>query len=487
MSGLEILGRGKFGGDLSAFSLFEVCQFLMIVRQTGTLTIRSNGKNATITFSEGQIVGVVDDQLSEGEEAFYRIVTWGDGMFEYGPGPVAIPSNSKLGLSTEGMLLEAARKLDEGEIGADGHRQEKDFGSHTRLFRQNQVLATEFADLLSSLDAHSDDSLDFQKDVPLEKILKVARKRRASRVYLRVGEEPKARVGERVVSIGRVAVTQRALDRISRKYFNGQQKQAEVKRSPLVGERHIEGHGKVLLECEQFPEGDRLGITLLSSNAPPLDDFGIEGDRVLQILRAPHGLLLVGSPPRGGKSALAASIALNTASRIQRHVVYFEESRRYCLRESGGLLESRELRATDGTVISDQAWRHKADVLVVDAIRHPGQLEGALDAARSGALVVAVVEAYEPTDAIIRFLSIADGERREEVAARLAESILGLLVVSPRDPGGVAEGESLADLAPTPYRGQLVSRVPGLPDAILKGDRNAIQKVLLDPGLSAAS
>jgi Tfp pilus assembly pilus retraction ATPase PilT len=453
MSGLEILGRGKFGGDLSAFSLFEVCQFLMIVRQTGTLTIRSNGKNATITFSEGQIVGVVDDQLSEGEEAFYRIVTWGDGMFEYGPGPVAIPSNSKLGLSTEGMLLEAARKLDEGEIGADGHRQEKDFGSHTRLFRQ--------------------------KDVPLEKILKVARKRRASRVYLRVGEEPKARVGERVVSIGRVAVTQRALDRISRKYFNGQQKQAEVKRSPLVGERHIEGHGKVLLECEQFPEGDRLGITLLSSN--------VEGDRVLQILRAPHGLLLVGSPPRGGKSALAASIALNTASRIQRHVVYFEESRRYCLRESGGLLESRELRATDGTVISDQAWRHKADVLVVDAIRHPGQLEGALDAARSGALVVAVVEAYEPTDAIIRFLSIADGERREEVAARLAESILGLLVVSPRDPGGVAEGESLADLAPTPYRGQLVSRVPGLPDAILKGDRNAIQKVLLDPGLSAAS
>ena len=83
------IGRGKFSGDLSAFSIFEVCQFLMIVRHTGTVTIRCAGRSGTITISEGQIASVVDDSLKEGEDAFYNIVTWKNGTFEFAPGPVA--------------------------------------------------------------------------------------------------------------------------------------------------------------------------------------------------------------------------------------------------------------------------------------------------------------------------------------------------------------------------------------------------------------
>jgi Tfp pilus assembly pilus retraction ATPase PilT len=487
LSGVEVLGRGKFGGDLSAFSLFEVCQFLMIVRQTGTLVIRSEAKSATIAFSEGRIVSVVDDKLSEGEEAFYRIVTWEDGTFEYGPGPVAVPANSKIGISTDGLLLEAARMLDEGEIGPEGRSKEGDARSHTRAILENQQLATEFADLLTSLDTHSDESLDFQKDVPLEKILSVAQKRRASQIFLRVGEEPKARVGERVVSVGRVAVTQRALDRITRKYFNGQERQRDKDSGFQIGENYIDGHGYVMLECERFPEGDRVGITLLSSEAPLLDDFGVHADGILQILRESRGIFLVASPPRGGKSALAAALAMAAASKTQRHVAYYEESRRYHLKETGGLLESHDLpmSAAGARSIPEQVWRRKVDVIVLDAIRHQGHVESALDAASSGALVVAVVEAEEVVDAIAGFLFLVDDEKREDVASRLAHSIIGILAVAPRDPAGVADGDSIADLSPAPYKGLLVPRSEALVEAIQEGDPNAIRHVLEDPGAAA--
>jgi Tfp pilus assembly pilus retraction ATPase PilT len=281
-----------------------------------------------------------------------------------------------------------------------------------------------------------------------------------------------------VVPIGRVDVTQRALDRITRKYFNGQEKHRE--KGLLIGERYVEGHGYVMLESEQFPEGDRVGITLLSSQAPLLDDFGIEADRVLQLLRDCRGILLVASPPRGGKSALAAALALAAASKTQRHVVYYEESRRYHLKESGGLLESCDLpmSAAAARSIPEQVWRRKADVVVLDAIRNQAHVESALDAASSGAQVVAVIEAEEVVDAVAGFLFLADDDKREDIASRLAHSIIGILVVAPRDPAGVAEGDSIADLSPAPYRGQLVLRSDALVDAIREGDPNAIREIL---------
>lgn len=153
------IGRGKFSGDLSAFSIFEVCQFLMIVRHTGTFTIRSDGRNGTITISEGQMVSVVDDVLKEGEDTFYKIVTWKDGTFEFAPCPVAIGATPKIPMSTDGLLLEAARKLDEGEIG-DGVESDDSAGTHASAVLRNQQFAGEFAELLTSLDGQHDDGFN---------------------------------------------------------------------------------------------------------------------------------------------------------------------------------------------------------------------------------------------------------------------------------------------------------------------------------------
>lgn len=104
-------GTPALSGQLAAVSLFDLCQFLMLNRKTGTLTVRSGTGVAYLTFHEGQLLTALDESLGEGEGVVLRAVQWTTGGFEFSPGPV--PPERKIQASTENILLEAARKIDE--------------------------------------------------------------------------------------------------------------------------------------------------------------------------------------------------------------------------------------------------------------------------------------------------------------------------------------------------------------------------------------
>jgi len=198
------------------------------------------------------------------------------------------------------------------------------------------------------------------------------------------------------------------------------------------------------------------------------------------VLRSPRGICLVGSPPRGGKSYLAASLAAAAATRTQRHVILFEESRRFHVQEAIGLVEMHELQSGEDAIqsVRDQIWKRKAEVIVMDSVRTAHHVEAALEAASSGALVVAVVEAYDLADAVMRFVSTVAENERVDCAYRLAQTILGVMVISPRSAGSVAPAEGKAE-GESPFESHLLPRVPGLPEAIRKGDLSSLQRFIV--------
>lgn len=113
--GEERAGAPAFEGRLSVVSLFDICQFLMLNRKTGTLTARSGAHHAYLTFHEGQLMNAVDEALREGEPVILGAVQWAQGMFSFEAGPV--PPDRRIHSSTENILLEAARALDEMQAG----------------------------------------------------------------------------------------------------------------------------------------------------------------------------------------------------------------------------------------------------------------------------------------------------------------------------------------------------------------------------------
>ena len=482
MSSRPALAR-SLAGDIEAISLFDLAQFLLISQKTGTLRVESDGRRAQMRVIDGQIVNATDDGRKEGETAAHRVLSWRKGSFEFTLEAVAIDASSRITTPTDALLLEIARRMDgtagaleandsanDGAASEDGIANDGGAGAHETAFLAKQDFARELADLFGALDTELEGEIDFRKEIPIETLLGAVMRRGAGVLFLRDGEVPKARGPRGLFPLGQVPITCRVIDRIAAAFLGGSEKLVLLEmRDRVVREHLLEGVGYVRLEVIQEEDLRRAIVTILEPEAPPLASFGLEPSRIADILRARRGLLLVAAPARGGKSSLCAALATAASGSGGRHVVIFEESRRYRLREERGVIEHCDLARTEGSAdaLLDQVWRRKADVLVIDAVRRPSQMEGAL-AAASGALVVAALDGVGAADAITRFLAMCPLSDRAARAADLADAFLGAIALP--QPWPALPGSTPAC--------DLLTSSPQLVDALRSGDMRVLAENL---------
>jgi hypothetical protein len=107
-------------GELGFISLFDLGQLLMLNGATGELVVTRDKLRVFLFFSRGQIVNAVDEDRQEGEEAAYRIFAWKQGTYEFRPG--SEPASMSIACGTEGLMMEAARRMDEDPDAAHGVR-----------------------------------------------------------------------------------------------------------------------------------------------------------------------------------------------------------------------------------------------------------------------------------------------------------------------------------------------------------------------------
>lgn len=112
---LEQRSTGKtskgVSGSLREMGLPDIVQVLFHGRKTGKLAVRSNGKAGEIHFLEGAIANAHFEKLS-GATAFYALLKFEDGDFALDPS--FTPPNRVINESSEALLLEGMRRMDEG-------------------------------------------------------------------------------------------------------------------------------------------------------------------------------------------------------------------------------------------------------------------------------------------------------------------------------------------------------------------------------------
>jgi hypothetical protein len=106
-------------GELGVISLFDLAQLLALNRATGTLFVVSNHRQGFFQFEHGQIANARDERMQEGEDAACRLFGWGTGSFEFRADP-PVGGGRTIHDSTESLMLEAARRLDEAGATRDG-------------------------------------------------------------------------------------------------------------------------------------------------------------------------------------------------------------------------------------------------------------------------------------------------------------------------------------------------------------------------------
>ncbi len=101
---------GSFQGQIDYIGLIPLLQMLGIENKTGGLILQKEEQKGYIFVESGQVVHSSMDNLS-GEEAFFSLLAWRKGYFQFIPR--LAPPVKNIGAPIEYLLLEGARRMDE--------------------------------------------------------------------------------------------------------------------------------------------------------------------------------------------------------------------------------------------------------------------------------------------------------------------------------------------------------------------------------------
>ncbi|MFH1809128.1 MAG: DUF4388 domain-containing protein [Pseudomonadota bacterium] len=107
---LERRDRSGFSGFLGDMGVVDLLQTIEIGRKTGILHLENPPQSGEVFFRNGKVVDAEVGRL-RGDKAVYRFLVWNDGVFSLDF--VAHERNDNIELSTQGLLMEGMRRVDE--------------------------------------------------------------------------------------------------------------------------------------------------------------------------------------------------------------------------------------------------------------------------------------------------------------------------------------------------------------------------------------
>ncbi|MBN2802326.1 MAG: DUF4388 domain-containing protein, partial [Deltaproteobacteria bacterium] len=108
---LETRGsKTEFSGNLQDMGLIDLIQTIDISQKSGIIKLTRNSEIAHIYFQNGKVIDA-ETAHRKGSEAVYRMLVWSEGTFQIEF--KAIEKEDVITLSTQGLLMEGMRRLDE--------------------------------------------------------------------------------------------------------------------------------------------------------------------------------------------------------------------------------------------------------------------------------------------------------------------------------------------------------------------------------------
>ncbi len=153
---------------------------------------------------------------------------------------------------------------------------------------------------------------------------------------------------------------------------------------------------------------------------------------VKTMLEATKGIILVTGPTGSGKTTTIASMLDNINANRSAHIVTIEEPIEYQLDRKESIVSQKEVPTDTASFSSGlrEALRQKPDVLMVGEIRDFDTADTVLHAGESGHLVLATMHTNSAASAITKLLGFFPAEQRDQRAAALANSLIGVIFQS---------------------------------------------------------
>jgi hypothetical protein len=403
--------EAALSGRLEAIPLFDLCQFLMLNRRTGTLVVRNQDETVRIYFEDGAILDIMDHHLRHGEGILLGAVQWPTGTFTFDPTPTG--ADRRIGASTEAILLEAARRIDEARAQAG---EETRGPTQETSFREKQTIAGELPEVFRRAIEPGSHKGQTHHD-PLDVILRDLASARGT-LLLRDGAGIlRSREGIRAYPAGITA--EELLTRLGLP-------------APVAGEarnhRIERSAGWFHLRSRRSGGGLQVLLAFLSSEIASAEELGLDATALSVLLEHEGGLTLWTGMPHGYRStALAGWIG---GVQTRGPILWLEESPRIAWEDLPGL--SRHVGSPLDGESTAGLLEWNPEILVIDSLRMPAVAGAALEAAETGISVVVVgtgLTLWEGIGGFSRSLHRCGVLEAESRLARVLNGWVGLLPV----------------------------------------------------------
>jgi len=159
-----------------------------------------------------------------------------------------------------------------------------------------------------------------------------------------------------------------------------------------------------------------------------LENLNLHSD-LKRFIAPTTGLFLVSGPTGSGKSSTLAALIQEINLAEARHVVTIESPIEYTFRLRRAYIRQREVGRDTPSFEQGllDALREDPDVLMVGEMREPQTMRLTLNAAETGHLVLSTVHSSTCVEALQRVVSAFPGEIQNNVAAQLADCLVGVV------------------------------------------------------------
>src|SRR3989442_6738144 len=164
-------------------------------------------------------------------------------------------------------------------------------------------------------------------------------------------------------------------------------------------------------------------MRVIPTNPPNFNDFDLP-EQLKEIVDIKNGLVLVTGPTGSGKSStLAAIIDLINETKFY-HIVTIEDPIEFLHAHKNSTVHQRELHSDtpNFALALRAALRQAPKVILVGEMRDPEPMEGALEAAETGHLVLSTLHTIDAAKSVERIIGVFPKNEEQIIRTRLAQS-----------------------------------------------------------------
>ncbi len=263
----------------------------------------------------------------------------------------------------------------------------------------------------------------------LHELLKLAVRRHASDLHLKVGVVPILRIDHQLVPVENMAQLSGAdMDDVVALVTIERQREQFADRHELDLAYGVEGLGR--FRANLYQQRGSIGIAF---RVVPLDIQTIDALNLPPIVGTlamePRGMVLVTGTAGSGKSTTLAAMIDHINTQGMGHIITIEDPIEFLHRDKRCLINQREV-GVDTASFADAlrgALRQDPDVILVGEMRDFETVSIAIVAAETGHLIMSTLHTIDAAETINRIISIFPPYQQKQIRLQLASVLRGII------------------------------------------------------------